>query len=820
VIPLARVFRDYRDADSLAGLIDLWGFVDDTTLITKSGSVGMVYRVRGADGECLDHAQRRQLTHRFEAAVRLLDVDTRLYQYLVKRQARPIPLDTATIASHVVAEALARRRADLEGKREELYEFETYFVLVYEGWRPTLTSSARLKHFFREPVVAVRNWLSPSQTVTLLREELDAAVRHLHDEADAFASQLTDCLAPILLDKHAAFTALRQLVNYSPEKREPRPLLHDGYLDFFVGDSALSCHRAHLEVDDVVVRILTLKDPPTRTHAAILDGLETIPCQFVACSEWRRLDNAVVRHNIRAQRRHFHNAKVSLVNYLSTETRPEDLLVDDSAAATVGQLGQALTEMEVHGHFFGEFGLTVVVHDRDAERVRRGVNAALKLVAAHDGALHEETYNALNAWLAVLPGGAAYNLRRLPLLETHYADLSFLFTFDSGEVHNPVTGLDYVAVFETEHQTPYYYQLHAHDVGHTFVSGATGSGKSFLLNFLLLHAQRFNPLTIIFDLGGSYRKLTSLLGGSYVRVGLERNDFTINPWCLPPTPENLHFLAAWTRVLIQSGGQYQTTLLDDRAILEAVEAVYHVDPSLRRLCTLANLLPRALSQYLARWVGSGPYATVFDHPADTLTFREFQTFDFDAMQEYPAVLEALLFYVFHRVNTAVHDPRLVGRLKLFVMDEAWRFVLNDVILRYAISALKTWRKHFGSMVLATQNTDDLGQATLLPTVLEACLTKFFLANPGLNLAAAAQQHDLNHTEAQRIKELAPRRQCVLKRTGRSAKVLNLNVDRLSYWLYTNTPFDTDRANAILAEHGLEAGLELLAQVGGRESIAC
>ena len=43
-----------------------------------------------------------------------------------------------------------------------------------------------------------------------------------------------------------------------------------------------------------------------------------------------------------------------------------------------------------------------------------------------------ETYNLLNAWAAVVPGNRAYNLRRLALLETHAADLSFLFTVDQG----------------------------------------------------------------------------------------------------------------------------------------------------------------------------------------------------------------------------------------------------------------------------------------------------------------------------------------------------------------------------------------------------
>ena len=53
-------------------------------------------------------------------------------------------------------------------------------------------------------------------------------------------------------------------------------------------------------------------------------------------------------------------------------------------------------------------------------------------MAAHDGTFIEETYNLLNAWLGIVPGNSAHNLRRLALLETNYADLSFLFTLDRG----------------------------------------------------------------------------------------------------------------------------------------------------------------------------------------------------------------------------------------------------------------------------------------------------------------------------------------------------------------------------------------------------
>src|SRR5206468_10961238 len=111
--------RDYREAGSVNGLLALWGFVDDTTFLTKAGHVGVVYRLQGIDYEGLTHGQRGVLVHRFEAALRLLDERCRLYQYLIKRQADPFT--AAECLQPVANEAIQRRCGYLNDRRSELY---------------------------------------------------------------------------------------------------------------------------------------------------------------------------------------------------------------------------------------------------------------------------------------------------------------------------------------------------------------------------------------------------------------------------------------------------------------------------------------------------------------------------------------------------------------------------------------------------------------------------------------------------------------------------------------------------------------------------
>ena len=805
MIRLDRIFCDYREAGALNELIALWGFVDDSTFVTKAGDVGMVFAMKGPDATSLTHEQRLRLTHQFESALRLLNERVRVYQYFVKDQAKPfVP---ASAGRAVAAESFQRRSAFLNGRRSELFTVSQYLVLLLEHDRFSGVHRS-FRELWASPIAAIRERFAVRDTVTLLEQQLERSVRTLDQLASSVAVQLADCSLR-KLPKEVAFRFLRRLVNFDAHVVDASHLRYDTHVDYFLADSPVECHRDHLRVGSRAVTALSMKEPPSRTYAHMLADLLRVPCEFVACLEWQRLSNEKVRKDIHARRRHFFNKRVSIVNYAAPETQPDEMLVDDSAGATVNQLGDALIEIETNGHFFGSASLTLLLHGADRESLRNGVAEALKTLAAHDGVFIEETYNLLNAWLAVVPGNYSHNLRKLALLETNVADLSFAFAQDCGDETCPHLGTQALAVFETPEQTPYFFNLHVDDVGHAVVLGSTGSGKSFLLNFLITQLQQYDPRVVVLDLGHSYRKLATLLEGAYVELGVRRQAVTINPFDLDsPGPEQLHFLQSLTRVLLEGEDGYRLSHAEDRELYEAIENLFVLERPQRRLFTLASLVPRSLGARLHKWVDGGRYASVFDNPVDTLSLDRLQVFDFEAMRSYPAVLEPLLFYVLHRVSTSVQSESETG-LQVCVMDEAWRLIQHPAVRGYVQEALKTWRKNNGAMLLASQSLEDFASTDLLRTVIESCPTRLLLANPSMNVEQYRELLQLNDMELSVLANLVPKRQVLMKRPNLS-RVLELNVDPKSYWIYTNTPIDNERVASVIRELGFAAGVDRLA----------
>ena len=814
MLRLSRIFKNFAETGSLSEQINLYGFIGPQVFLTKSGELGVILEVQGADYECLDDSTIDGLTKRLESALKVFDESYRVYQYLFKRNNETIPYKL--YGNPVVDAAIKNRIAYLGGKADKLFSLSVFYIVLYEGNPTAERLEAAIARFRRNPgkaIAELRAHFSAGQQVVIQGQHVNRAQATLVEKARSFILQVTDFLSVRILDKQEGFRFLKRTLNFHPDKIDLARLKYDTFLDYYLPESHIECHRGHLRVDDYYVKVLTLKEPSAESFPLIFKRLLEVEANYHVVTEWKKEDSGRMRRNIQAKRRHFHNTKRSFASQVSLNEGPaQDVLLDDSKESQVRELGEGIQEIEIRGNYFGQFSLAVVIYDLDLAKVDRACSDFYKVFSVHDAQLYEERYNLLNAFLASVPGNHAFNLRSLYLLNTNYADFSFLFTLDSGQPRNHHLRQEYLAVLETNHHTPYFLNLHYRDVAHTMILGRTGSGKSFLLNFLITNLQKYDPYTFIFDLGGSFESLTRLFGGSYVRVGLESGNCQINPFSLPPTKENLDFLALFLKVLLQGQRADAFDPSAERELFHQIENLYAVEPSLRTLGVFANTLSRDMAARLAKWTRGGQFGFLFDNADDTISFSRFQCFDFQLMGQYPELLEPLLFYILHRANSVIGERSIAPVFKAFFIDEAWVFLKNAAIQRYVVEALKTWRKHNAAMILSTQSLDELKRSDLLDIIVESCATKIFLANPDMDRDLYRRQFHLNENEVALIAGLVPKRQFLIK-TPELAKVANLDVDPKSYWLYTNDPYDNQKRKEAFDAHGFEEGLAILA--GGR-----
>jgi type IV secretion/conjugal transfer VirB4 family ATPase len=804
--------KDWNEAGSFAAQVNLYGFWDEHCFLTKSGDLGCALKIGGIDYESLDHAGLDYAVKRLEAAFRSLDDKCRLYQILFKRNRPAIP--HAEYENPLVRAAVEQRSAFLASKADRLYSIEIFWIVMVDGSFQKTSLLHALAQLPKQPRSSLRELsalFSGSKERSLLYEQIERDRLRLQQKTNSLSGQLNDLMTVELPGAEETFRILRRLVNLRPSKINDSPLCDARHLDWHVCDSELEAHRGYLRLDDDYVRVLTLKELPSETRPLLLQGLFDVPANFHVVTEWHPVTNEKARKEIASRRRHHHNSKTSFVSNLQDRgnTANQDNLVDDSKAAAVAELGGALTAMGMEGKNFGEFTLSVVIYDEDHVRVEHTVAEFQKLFTQHDGLLYEERYNLLNAFFATVPGNKQFNLRKQWALNSNYADLSFLFTVDSGSQWNPHLEREYLAVLESTHGTPYYLNLHAGDVAHTLLLGATGSGKSFCLSSTLQAAQKYNPLTFIFDLGGSYESLTRVFGGTYLNVGLKNPGFTINPFSLAQTHENQNFLFLFLRVLIEAGGRYELTTEDEKALFAAIERVYKLPAEIRTLTNFVSILG-PLGERLHRWTQAGQFGYLFDNVEDTLTFSLFQTFNFDGWDKYPDVLEPVLFYVLQRASTEIEKAANTATFKIFVIDEGWIFLKNHTIRDWITRAEKTWRKKNAAMILATQSVVELASSDMLHIVNESCPTKIFLSNPNIDRKLYAEIFQLNDTQLELLESLVPKRELLVIQP-RGTKKLVLEVDALTYWIATNNARDNIRKQDYFARFGPEQGLLRLAE---------
>ena len=798
---VADELRAYEAAGSLAEELPYWGWLEDgQSCLTRAGELVAAGRIRPAvtDGRTPEKIDR--VLGLWQRLLSGLGPSTRLHFYLLRRPSRDeSPQDNG---SDIASVSGRKRSAFLAGRVQRLDAF------VVWSHDPGLRPAAKTRS---GPAARIaRLWKRQRKGApTYLASEIDAAADRFRAMIDASRSLVAEHTPVEMLGAVEASRLLSDLTN--------RPgTFWDGAtgsgMNWRLALSELEAERSHLKLDGEPVILYSLLSPPGQAHANLLKDLYCLDAVTTVSLEWRPWTVEAARRRIRGAQRHYFSRRYSMMAHAQDAQGTAAAMVDSAAAVESDRLGSALVELEADGVAYGEASLTVALHG-ELEQIERLDGDVRRLFAAHDAKVIREGYGQLPAWFARLPAQPRRRqVRKVFVSAGLAACLAPVFGPPRGHRRSRHLDREPLAVFETPWRTAYRYDLFRGDVGHTLILGATGSGKSFTLNFLLVEALKYDPRILILDLGGSYRWLTRFLGGRYLELapGEAEPTLRLQPFALPATTRSFQFLTGWVLRLLKLGG-YDAGGADTSEIRARIEDLYALGAERRTLSVLAGSLPSAMWPALSRWTAGGAWGAFLDNApsgATDIEFRDWQVIDLAGAAEHADLCEAALAYLLERMRLEIEDPAETARLKLMVVDEAWRYMQDPAVLNYLAEAAKTWRKKNAALVLATQSAVDVTGTAGASALLESIPTKLFLANPELPDEAGALFR-LNDSEVARIRELTPKRELYLRRPDEAA-VLRLEVDPESYWLYTSSPLDAERRAEAVARHGLVRALEALA----------
>ncbi len=406
------------------------------------------------------------------------------------------------------------------------------------------------------------------------------------------------------------------------------------------------------------------------------------------------------------------------------------------------------------------------------------------------------------AFWAQLPGNFSYRPRKAVITSRNFAAFAPFYGFPQGRAAGNHWG-ESVAVLKTPASSAFHFNLHVEDIGHTFVCGPTGSGKTAFVAFLIAHLTRFGATQIVLDKDRGLELGVRALGGAYLT--LKSGEPTgLNPLALPESPENVEFLKIWLLLLVQRPGR-PLSVTEEVDLEQALRATLELPQPQRRLSRVIEYLdasvPDGVYARLAPWCAltHGERAYCFDQPqpaagqaAPGCSSEEGSTevvadvllpllsraavigVDVTEFLNSAEVREPVTLYLFHLIRQLLDGRRLICWI-----DEFWRVLGDPAFAQFAKDGPKTWRKLNAVMALATQSPSDVLSSPLSRTVVEQCATQIFFPNGQAQWSDYGEGFGLNEREFRLVREeLSPASRRFLVRQGGRSGVCELDLSGL------------------------------------------
>jgi len=409
--------------------------------------------------------------------------------------------------------------------------------------------------------------------------------------------------------------------------------------------------------------------------------------------------------------------------------------------------------------------LSLMIFGEDQQLLAQAITKMYESISKLGIAIIREDLLAEALYWGQLPGNFNF-VKRMSIISTNnIAGYASLHNSPSGKSASiwgsPIT------IFRRNDSTPYFFNYHIENVGHSMIVGSRSSAKNVLANFLLCETTKLSPR--IFSLCGDRASQVTIkaLGGKYFNLGSKSHLF--NPLKLSDSKVNREFLASWLSLILEAEVNAE--------ILGIIDAIYKADMTARKLNYFSQFSSNQdFIKKIDVWIGDEEIGGLFCNEIDLFdnVTNPILGFDLSAIIEKGAShCLPVVMYLMFRFNMM-----LDGNPTLFVINNCDPlFTIND----FTEQLTEVLDYYTGRNCIALLNcvAEEFDKNQFSDALLAKFATRIFLPDKEL-CEKYSSKLKLSLDQINKIKDLKVLYRNFLVLQANEATICELNLDGIDY----------------------------------------
>lgn len=490
--------------------------------------------------------------------------------------------------------------------------------------------------------------------------------------------------------------------------------------------------KNHLQIGENIVKTLSLTELPQLTWKGCFNDLFSYPEEFILSFKIEIPDRNKIKKKLETKRRVSH--ALSITSSLEVKNIESNSVLHTSE--------ETLERILVGKETLFEISVAVILNNTKSIAEESSYNFERVMAGIGNAGLFKEGVGTLTVFKSHIPTNKTLSIRKLPILSNNLVEmmpllLDYSASQDASSLELRSRNLEkgHLNLFSSENLNY-----------NAFICGASGSGKSFLMNALLLSQLKDEPQSrlCIFDVGGSYRRIITKYGGESISLSLDEANQLIATYLKNTLVNKNGFFKTLIELLCGSGKHVthsHQVAIDD--LLSDFENSYL---SIREFIKKALKKEERCYHDLALWLK--PHAHFDDikdrADLDNLIKAQISSFDFKNLDSSPIIQKVTIFLLSELLWKDLEKGTYPKTLIVF--DEVWRFFAMSK--GFLEEFYRTLRKYKAGIVTITQNLADYGDEAFSKMIFTNSFTKIFLQN-GASREFLKETFDLPQSDIER-----------------------------------------------------------------------